>query len=143
MPSREEHVMPHIEWDETLETGDPDVDEQHRGLVSLFNELVDAEVVAEDPKHVNHALERLTEYVIVHFTAEEALMHRIGYPADVVGAHVGEHRALTARTREMVIAFRSGAESSVVPLVDFLCEWLVEHVEESDRRFVEFMQGAA
>ena len=35
--------MRRIAWNPSMETGDPLVDEQHRGLVRLFNELLAAE----------------------------------------------------------------------------------------------------
>jgi hemerythrin len=125
-----------------METGDALVDEQHRGLVRLFNELLSAEEQGDDAR-MPEVLARLSDYVVVHFTAEEALMCLNGYPPEAVEAHVAEHRALTGRTRELILAYRDGRLTTVVPLVDFLAAWLSEHIDGSDRRLVEHVRSIA
>jgi hemerythrin-like metal-binding protein len=126
-----------------METGNQLVDEQHQELVALFNEVMAAEQDASGPPRVFAALERLTEYVVVHFTAEEALMAESEYPAASVEVHVSEHRALTERTRELVLAYRTGELESAVPLVEFLRAWLTGHIEQSDRRLVEHVKATS
>ena len=132
--------MQRVVWGPMMETGDELVDEQHRGLVELFNGLLDAQS-RQDDQSVSAVLERLCDYVIVHFSAEEALMQRVGYPEQSVSAHRTEHEALTERTRGMVLQFRSGELESIVPLVEFLSNWLSEHIAECDQRMVEFARA--
>ncbi len=130
--------MPHVEWDATLETGDAVVDAQHQKLIALFNQLIAADV-ADDSKLVMQALEELTAYVAVHFTCEESLMAECEYPAERRSAHLAEHRDLTAKTRGIVLDYRSGKITSVQPIVGFLTDWLAEHINGSDRALVEWV----
>jgi hemerythrin len=128
-----------MEWDASLETGDDRIDGQHQKLLALFNEL-EHSGGRHDSAEVQSVLERLIDYVSVHFTMEEDLMRRLEYPAEDAGRHVQEHRMLTKRTRDMVLDFRTGALSTVGPLVIFLRQWLTCHVDQEDRRLVEHVQ---
>ena len=132
--------MRRVAWKPSMETGDPLVDEQHRGLVALFNELLAAEEQG-DSGRVPGALEQLSEYAVVHFTAEERLMEEHAYPRDAVEAHVAEHQALRSRTRDLVLEYRAGSVTTVVPIVEFMNAWLTEHIDQSDRRLVAHVHG--
>lgn len=129
-----------MQWDTSLETGEIEIDEQHRGLFALFDEVERAEKES-GPEDVRRVLDHLTEYVAVHFALEENLMESEGLPADALAYHVGEHRALTDRTREMVMEYRTGQLSTTAPLVEFLCDWLQHHVSEVDRVLVRHVQS--
>ena len=134
--------MRSIAWSPALDTGDRLVDEQHQGLVALFNELLVAEQQG-DHGRVPDALERLSEYAVVHFTAEECLMAEHDYPHDAVESHLAEHRALRSRTRDLVLEYRAGKLTTIVPIVEFMNAWLTEHIEMSDRRLVAHVHGAS
>ena len=70
-----------IIWDKKFEIGIPVIDEQHRQLVLLtndfYNELMNykkMEIPKWEPQLIQ-ALKKCTDYVLVHFNAEEKLMH--------------------------------------------------------------------
>lgn len=134
--------MSTLEWDPSLETGHALVDEQHRSLFGLVAEVSDVSLTLDQVATAS-ALQRLSDYVLVHFGAEEALMRQHGYPEEHAAEHAAEHRALTDRTRELVLAFRTDAAAAAVELASFLIEWLTHHIEESDRKLVRFLQAEA
>jgi hemerythrin len=123
-----------------METGDRTVDGQHRGLVDLFNGLLDAEQ-RQDERGISLVLEQLCEYVIVHFSAEEALMKRVSYPDEDVAAHLAEHQSLNNSTRDIVLEFRTGRLTSIVPVVEFLGTWLRGHIDQCDRKMVDYAKA--
>lgn len=129
-----------VEWDPTLETGDPTVDSQHRHLVALFNTLMEAEGRKGDSRRlVEDTLGELSVYVATHFGSEEALMDSADVPADFVEMHKKQHRDLTEHTREFVLSYRRGEVDSIEPLVEFLREWLTGHIDEVDRLLIEHL----
>ena len=132
-----------MDWDPTLETGDPVVDEQHRGVVALINEIDDIE--PDDTAGLLSVAERLMDHVETHFGTEEDLMRRGGYPAEAYEAHVREHQLLKEKARDAVLQFRSGAKAGKEPFVEFLRVWLVDHIETEDRKLVGHVKvsGAA
>lgn len=92
-------------WDESLETGDPLVDKQHRDIHTLVDYV---EVARDRPELLMGVLERLMEHVDCHFTTEEALMVRTGYVGPEATEHVAEHRRLTENARDAVLNFQRG-----------------------------------
>ncbi len=129
--------MPPIGWDPELETGDPLVDRQHRNIHSLFNRLESAE---DRPEEIMRVLESLLDHVAMHFDTEEDLMRRELYPAKLLEEHVRLHRELTGAARQKVLEFRSGQLTHTRPLVEFLREWIVEHVHQQDRVLIDYVR---
>jgi len=127
-----------IEWDSELETGDPLVDQQHQRIHQILRELEHAE---DTPAEVMRALDRLTAHVSVHFATEEALMEREEFPDHLAEAHRLEHARLTENTRSIVLSFRQGELTSIVPIVVFLRDWLSNHVHECDRILIEHVRA--
>ncbi|HNY30345.1 MAG TPA: hemerythrin family protein [Fibrobacteria bacterium] len=87
-------------WDETMESGVPEIDRQHRTLFTAANELHEAILAGEGGgnfhaiKHVFH-----TE-TLRHFRREESLMRETGYPLEE--AHRQEHRRFEDLLERMV-----------------------------------------
>lgn len=130
--------MGRIEWDPSLETGDPVVDLQHRKIHELFNELDGA---ADNGSEVLKTLDYLTQHVVVHFSTEEDLMRRADFPDSLAADHVAEHRELTDGVRQRVLEFHDGSLTSTAPLLEFLREWLTSHVHECDRELIEHVRA--
>ena len=67
-------------------------------------------------------------------------MHRCSYPVEAVKSHVAEHRAFLEETRTQILRCQLEGPPSVTSLATFLHDWLADHVHESDRALVEFVQ---
>lgn len=130
------------QWDKTLETGDPLVDQQHKRIHQIFYDLEAAE---DTPGEIMRVLDRLTVHVAAHFATEEDLMVREEFDPNIARLHRAEHQRLTDDTREFVLKFRVGELTSTAPLVAFLREWLGGHVESWDRVLIDHVRarGAA
>jgi hemerythrin len=85
----------------------------------------------------------LREYVIVHFAAEERLMHEQGYPG--YDDHVAEHRAFSARLRAMDEAFRAAGPTAALVhrLEREAVGWLHDHVYFTDVALGRFVKARA
>jgi len=125
-------------WDETLETGDPLVDQQHCRIYQIFYEL---EAADDTPGEIMLVLDRLMSHIAVHFGTEEDLMRREEFPALATQLHQVEHRRLTESTREYVLQFHTGELASTAPLVVFLRDWLNRHVESCDRLLIDHVRA--
>ncbi len=126
--------MAYVEWTTDLETGVDLIDEQHRMLFKLINDLHDAATDdASDPDMVTDAMYTLSDYVAEHFGDEEALMAEHAYPG--LAAHHDMHQRLTARTLHFMTQFVNGEGVSLAELAEFLGNWLQGHIIEQDCRF--------
>lgn len=130
------------DWDGSLETGDPIVDQQHRNIHMLVDFV---ERSQDEPEAIMRALQRLMEHVDCHFATEEELMQRTGYTGPAAQDHIADHRRLTQEARDVVLKYRRGEIVDTAPVVEFLRSWLSGHVHTRDRVFIEHVQaqGAA
>jgi len=131
--------MEDSDWDGSLATGHPVVDEQHR---EIHRVLRYAETADDRPEERRAVLERLMDHVYTHFATEEELMEATSYTGPAADDHKADHHRLTEEAREAVLGLRSGTITSMRPLVTMLQDWLVSHVQRHDRVFVEHVKAS-
>ena len=86
-----------IEWSEDMSVGVARLDEHHRRLIDLTNQLGSA-IADGDPEHTTGAvLGELVRYVYYHFGEEERLMEQAAYGG--LDAHRCHHRAMAEHVR--------------------------------------------
>lgn len=135
------NVLWRHQWSEDYALGDALVDAEHR---AFFEEAANlrAALEADEPKDAIVAYGRaFVANLRTHFTDEEALMVRIGFPA--LAVHRTEHERLLVRT-DQVVAEIFGADCLLDCLLGAhaLMEALVDHVVQQDMRLKAFMPGA-
>ncbi len=106
--------MPFMEWSEKLVTGVKECDEQHKKLVSLVNELYDAMKQGKGKEVIDKALDELVKYASYHFTTEETLMSKYGFPE--LSAHKREHENFKAKIKEFLDKKAKGGSLSLLRL---------------------------
>jgi hemerythrin-like metal-binding protein len=127
--------MPYVEWTPALETGVAEIDDQHKMLFKLINDLHSAaEETPKDTDAVTDAMYGLSDYVAEHFGDEEALMAERNYPG--LAAHHDMHQRLIAQTLHFMTQFVNGDGVSLGELTEFLGNWLKGHIVEQDCKFV-------
>ena len=123
----------HLELSDDLRTGIDCIDEQHRSLIELHNEIV-AGFDREQPHAATiEALARLYLYCRQHFDSEEKIMRRYGYPG--LDAHRRDHAAHLERLRQVILDYREDPEASRNSIESFVSHWIVGHIEDADLDF--------
>lgn len=128
-------------WDRQLETGIPEIDQQHRKLVQLINVLgrmKSAELENESfVESMLRIFDELSAYVDYHFRFEEELMDH--YLGD--NEHRDEHRHAHAEfTREINEARASSHDrptEAAERALTFLSKWLLTHFAGTDMRMAK------
>lgn len=132
--------LPLFTWQPEFEVGIPEVDDQHRELVALLNELH----VAIREYHGNttsrEVLDRLADYTSTHFRMEEELMALSRYPG--LEAHRQQHAELTRQLAELRHRMEVEGTPVAFELLEFLKNWLNQHITDCDKRFGVFFQTA-
>lgn len=131
--------MDDTSWDESLATGDPVVDEQHR---EIYRILLYAEAADDRLEEMMAVVDRLMDHVYTHFATEEDLMEATSYTGPAADEHKADHHRLTGEAREAVLGLRSGEITSMHPLVVMLQGWLISHVQDHDRVFIEHVRAS-
>lgn len=131
--------MKYVAWKESYALGLPEIDSQHQELVETMNRLWSCLVVPGRGAEVAEILDELTDYTRTHFVAEETLMRIQNYPR--LAEHIAEHQRFVdelTKARESL----SRRPEMALQLVRFLHDWLVNHIDKSDRHYADFLAQA-
>jgi hemerythrin len=132
--------MPLIRWSEKYSVNVRVIDAQHRQLIVLINTLHDAMMSGTSDEVKAAVLTGLVGYAKKHFTAEERLLSTQNYPE--YAAHRAAHEVLTQQVEDMARRFHQGQTTLTVELMDFLRDWLVNHIMGTDKRYSAFLNNA-
>jgi hemerythrin len=129
-----------VEWSEDLSVGIEEIDDQHKVLVDLINEMHDAIHQRHGSEVVRDVLNKLAEYTKIHFAVEESLMRILGYPD--YEPHKAQHEKLIASMEELQHKVETGKTAIGFELMHFLKVWLTKHIMESDMNYSGFFLKA-
>jgi hemerythrin len=128
--------MPLMQWSDTLSVGVAEIDAEHKNLVSYLNDLHFAMSQGKSNAIMQSLLARLVGYTQVHFGTEEKYMKKWNYPGYVY--HKGEHDAFVKKVAEFKAKFESGQAAISVEILIFLKEWVVNHIQGTDKKYGPF-----
>lgn len=114
-----------IEWRNGFKVNIDEVDQEHQHLFTLVKAL--------NLESVQQTVEELLDYVVVHFTHEQALMEKSGYPA--FEQHLKLHEEFATHVADFLGNGDAWTEDRVQELRRFLNKWLVGHIMTHDLRF--------
>ena len=114
-----------------------EMDNQHISLVSLINDLQQALNEGEGSERLGDILNRLLEYTDRHFTAEEKLMKKHGYPG--YEEHKRRHGKMREKVYSLIRDYNSGRTSLTFSVLTFLQNWLIRHIMETDRTYAIYL----
>ncbi len=129
--------LPRLEWDASLSVGVQPIDEQHRQLFALLDELQRANTEEREATVRREIVADLIDYTKIHFAFEETLLTRHGYPE--LGSHREAHTKLAAQVESYAAAAHGGVGPLGAELYFFLRTWLNGHIRGSDRRYGPFL----
>lgn len=129
-----------IVWSDKLSVGIRSIDAQHGILVDTVNELHDAMLKGQARSVTEPLLRNLVAYTRDHFSAEEALMAKANYPD--LDQHRAKHRALTQKVESYIERFARGDITLSVHLLNFLRDWLTNHIQREDRAYSPCMNSS-
>ena len=128
-----------MRWLDLYTTGIPSIDRQHEHLTDQLNGLNEAHRAGKGHEVILFRLDQLIEAVLEHFTAEEALMREKSYPD--FDLHKAEHDFLSAQVGQFRQEFAAGTTDLSDSMMDYLRDWLRDHILVSDRRMSRVITG--
>lgn len=127
-----------ISWNDKISVGIQEIDEQHKRLVALINNLYDAMVEGEDRlETANKILTELMQYTIVHFAVEESLFRIFDYPE--YEAHCAQHQELREEVIDINTRVQKGERMITPELLFFLRKWITNHIMVEDKAYAPFL----
>jgi len=126
-----------ISWNGKYSVGVQSMDSQHNVLFAILNDLHDAMMKGHAHGITGALLRKLAKYAHEHFTAEEAMMSAATYPG--LAEHRVKHRDLTRQVDEFVVRYERGETTLNLHLLNFLRDWLTNHIEKVDHGYGSWM----
>ncbi len=124
-------------WDSSMNVGVEEIDRQHKMLVNIINELNYLVQSKRSQRVMRRVLSGLVDYTLMHFSYEEHLMKKSGYPD--FDNHIKLHKALITQVTEFVRRVDAG-ENIGEELLEFLKAWLIKHIKGQDKQYVPYMK---
>lgn len=130
-----------IAWDSSIQFGIDDIDEQHHQLVNLINTLHKAMRRRAGKTVLQELLKELTGYTIKHFELEEQFMAKARYSK--LGEHKKIHQKLVSKVVDFQKQFEAGNATVSMDLMNFLSDWLINHIKGTDRLYVPDLKASS
>ncbi len=137
-----EEISGKLFWKAEYMTGVAEIDDQHKILVHALNEA--SEKLSRD-FHIStmeKIVQDLLSYAIYHFEEEETLMEKFEYERgshDDYNKHLDQHRSFSAKVVEIHKSLKIGTPVPATELLDFLNQWLINHILNTDKKFGAFL----
>ena len=126
-----------VTWSDDMSVGIEVIDEDHKKLLGLINDLERAVYYHMGESYERQALKELVDYTKYHFEREEGMLQSNGYPD--FDAHKKEHEAMIGKVKEFCEAYNRDRAAVIDKMAEFLRSWLVNHIQGTDQKYVPHM----
>jgi hemerythrin len=129
--------MAFIEWSDSYSVGIKAMDDQHKKLIDLLNQLHEAMKMGKGNAEISTILKGLADYTRFHFTAEEQLMRDNNFPGLIIQQN--RHKDFVTKLQEFQTEAQSKSVSTSLKVRDFLRDWLIDHISGEDKKYTKFL----
>ncbi len=124
-----------LELTKDMIIGVPKIDEQHKELVKMLNAAQSLGIKAFSDTETKRTLDFLGEYVVKHFSDEEALQRQSGYPKHEW--HKIQHKNFIEEFVRLKQEFNANGASAkfTLNLNKSIIDWVIRHIKTADAEF--------
>lgn len=126
-------------WNDTYSVQVGSIDEQHKKLFNIINQLHEALGAGKGQATVKTILKELVDYTVTHFHAAEALLEKQAYPN--LAVHRLEHKNLVDKIKKFQSEYETGQLGMAVQVMNFLQDWLKSHILKTDKQYSPFLNS--
>jgi hemerythrin-like metal-binding protein len=123
----------YLTWKDSYSVGVQALDDDHKRLLHLINNLYTAANYRTDMAFERQALNEVIDYTKTHFAREEELMRANEYPD--FEPHKRQHEAMIAKVNELMARYEQDRDGTVEELLKYLREWLIQHILGTDQGY--------
>lgn len=130
--------MSRYEFTKKLETGNAIIDKEHRELIAAVNKLLEACSKGEGRSSMDETIKFLNNYVDEHFSHEEQLQQKSGYPG--IKPHKAFHEQYK-KTLQEITSRISASGPTIVELgkLNGHIGVLITHITTEDKKLAAFL----
>jgi hemerythrin len=131
--------MAFIDWTPKFSVGSLLLDQQHKMLLALINQLHAAMLRGGLKEDMQKIFTELILYTESHFKAEEGMLRHISYPR--LATHHLQHVEFVQKAKDLHAQLLAGKFTVSMDLLRFLKSWLSEHILGTDQQYVPFLNA--
>lgn len=128
-----------IKWNQFYSVQIKEIDNQHKKLIDLINQMYDAMKAGKGKEALSTVLAELVDYTAYHFETEERMFLQQGYAE--YEAHKVIHDDLTKRAKELKDQLDRGNNLITMDVMLFLSNWLNVHILEVDKKYGPYLSS--
>ncbi len=130
--------MSFIRWDDTFSIGVEEIDNQHKTLLSIINDLADSIAEGKNSEVLAEIIGRLFDYTLEHFHTEERIFSLSSFPE--ADAHKLEHAGFIEKVAQFKDDFLNERADPSLEMITYLCDWLKNHIKKNDMRLGPYLR---
>lgn len=127
-----------VTWDDSYSVGIEAIDNDHRKLMGLINNLQASVHYHTGASFERQSLDELIDYTRFHFGREEALMEKHGFPE--FEEHKRQHQAMIEEVGRFVANYEKQGVDALEPVAEYLKVWLIKHINGTDQQYGPFLR---
>lgn len=131
--------MDKIEWSDIMNTGNVEVDQQHKQLLNIINKIQESIHNETQIYEIEPIVLILIEHMQFHFNTEEEIIKSLDIDEQIKELHYKEHREFEKHLNILKHDIENKEYRKVyaverfTELFKYLIEWFVEHDLKSDK----------
>ena len=130
-----------IDWNIQWESGNEEIDQQHRELVDIGGRLINLSYEVVGKQEVLYQLDRLLNHLVEHFETEESILTQIGYP-DLI-SHAAIHKDLVKKALQIKEDYMTG-EIKASAFFSFVVDDVIYgHMVSEDTKYFPYSKSDA
>jgi hemerythrin len=132
-----------ITWSSTLSCGVRLIDEQHKELVDLVNDMFHHSTGndKEEREYFNLVIQKAVKYIKIHFATEEKIMRAIKYPG--FAEHKMAHDLFVLKVIENIENYEIEKHHTLYSFTKFLKDWVLSHIAVMDKQYFTYIKQIA
>jgi hemerythrin len=123
-----------LQWQDSMSVGVTILDDQHKKFIEILNILISK--VSDSQESIKTTFQGIDDYIKFHFQTEEDFFNKYNYPD--TEDHKKAHTDFIQKIASIREKFITDPISSKFELVDFLENWLIDHIQNKDKKYTEF-----
>ena len=124
-----------IEWNDDLVIGVDELDQQHKKLVDIANQLFIGFKNDKGKKEIKEILKGLSDYASYHFSTEENYFKEFSYAE--TKEHTKDHQSFIKEVTNFKDDFNKGKVRFLDDFMTFVKSWIINHFTNVDAKYVE------
>lgn len=123
----------YLVWKDEYSVGIEAMDNDHKKLLNLINQLQTAVHYYTGQEFEQQALDDLVDYTKTHFKREEQLMEENNYPD--LEAHKLQHKKFIDKVNTLIEDYQKDSDVTIIDALNFLKNWLIKHINGTDKEY--------